>query len=195
MAESYLDRARAAARLLTGWFTTDLVDTWVPNQDYWKAPTIAQELVAHMALAGPTPAYTSLVEYVRESGIDYLASSSYLDDATVWGRFHITAYDWLTATGGQGAESFLDDATTVYGGLTSTWDDQCGGGLYWMRPNPWDPDSNNFKAMNATLGLMEIGLGLHRITGDAGQLEWAQRAWTWIQGTGLIDADGMVWGG
>jgi hypothetical protein len=194
MSETYLERARAAARVLTGWFTPDLVNTWVPMQDYWKAPTIAQELVAHMALAASTD-YARLVNTVRTAGLGYLDSCVYLDDATVWGRFHITAFDWLTATGGAGAAEYRSNALTVMGGLTSTWDDRCKGGLYWLRPNSWNPDPKNFKAMNSTLGLMEIGLGLHRITGDAEQLEWANRAWTWIQGTGLIDAQGMVWGG
>ncbi|HEX2189280.1 MAG TPA: glycoside hydrolase family 76 protein [Longimicrobiaceae bacterium] len=194
MAESYLDRARAAAQLLTSrWFTEGLVDQWVPNQDYWKAPTIAQELVAHMALAGSTD-YRALVDYVRQAGEWYLASCGYLDDATVWGRAHVTTYDWITATGGSGADDYLRDANTVFDGLTPTWDDRCGGGLYWMRPGTGN-DAGNFKAMNATLGLMEIGLGLHRITGRADRLEWAQRAWKWIQGSGLIDAEGMVWGG
>lgn len=194
MADSYLDRARAAAQLLTSrWFTQSLVDQWVPDQDYWKAPTITQELAAHMALAGSSD-FRPLVDYVRQAGEGYLASSSYLDDATVWGRSHITVYDWITAAGGAGADDYLDDATTVFEGLTPTWDDVCAGGLYWMRPG-YGNDAGNFKAMNATLGLMEIGLGLHRVTGRADALDWARRAWTWIAGSGLIDAGGMVWGG
>lgn len=165
----------------------------MPDQDYWKAPTITQELAAHMALAGSSD-FRPLVDYVRQAGEGWLATSSYLDDATVWGRSHITTYDWITATGGSGADDYLRDATTVFEGLTPTWDEVCAGGLYWMRPG-YGNGSGNFKAMNATLGLMEIGLGLHRIAGRADGLDWAERAWKWIGGSGLIDAQGMVWGG
>jgi hypothetical protein len=194
MAQSYLESARAAAGVLAGWFTPDLINYWVPVREYWKAPTIAQELVAHMALAG-TPDFASLVETVRQAGTGSLDNCGYLDDATVWGRFHITAYDWLTATHGAGADNYKKNATTVYNGLASTWDDTCGGGLYWKRPDKSYPDPRNFKAVNSTLGLMEIGLGLHRITGDEKQLQCAEKSWKWVQGSGLIDAQGMVWGG
>ncbi|MET0398836.1 MAG: hypothetical protein ABW277_18740 [Longimicrobiaceae bacterium] len=133
---SILPGARAAARLLTSrWFTPSLVDYWVPDRDYWKAPTITQELAAHMALAGSSD-YRPLLDCVRQAGDGYLATSSYLDDATVWGRSHITVHDWITAAGGSGADDYLRDATTVFEGL-----------------------------------------------------------WKWIQGSGLIDAEGLVWGG
>lgn len=194
MTDSYLDRARAAAELLTTrWFTPALLAQWVPNEDYWKAPTIAQQLVFHMELTG-TAELRPMVDRVRQAGVYYLSTCSYLDDATVWGRFQLTACEWITTTGGTGADDYLRDATTVFDGLLPTWDAVCGGGLYWMRPGYGD-DARNFKAMNATLGLMEIGLGLYRITGRADALAAARRAWTWIEGSGLIDGSGLVWGG
>jgi hypothetical protein len=193
MSTSYVERAAEAARVLTSrWFNQQLVDSWVPGEDYWKTPAIAAELVTNMRLSGTAP-YGPLVSYVRQRGEPWLATCKYLDDATAWGAFHLTTYDWLPAGGGF-RDIWRANAETAFGGLWSTWDDRCGGGLYWRRPGYGD-DSENIKAMNSTLGLMQMGLGLHRITRGQVFLDAANQAWAWIQGSGLIDADGLVWGG
>ncbi|HEX7090578.1 MAG TPA: glycoside hydrolase family 76 protein [Longimicrobiales bacterium] len=191
MAVNYLDHARAAAEILTGrWYTQDAPYEWIP-QDYWKTPTMAEELVTHMELAGNQD-YLPICDATRAAGQGYLTSCAYLDDATVWGRFQVAAYRWLSTVRSGAAGAYLDDADTVYDNLTQQWDDVCGGGLYWKR-GAGQP--GNFKASNATLGLMEIALGLHASSGDAKQLEWAKRSWQWIETSRLIDTQGLVWGG
>jgi hypothetical protein len=191
MTVDYLAAARAAAAQLTGsWFTADTPGDWVP-QDYWKTPTIAAELVTFMALAGNQD-HLDICDAALGAGECCLTTSGYLDDATVWGRFHVAAYRWLTAAGNPDAAGYLADATTVCDDLQQQWTATCGGGLDWKRDQT---DPANFKATNATLGLMEIALGLYQATGQPDRLRWAQRAWAWIAGHPLVDAQGLVWGG
>lgn len=183
----YLELATSAADVLTGrWYTRDAPRWWIP-QDYWKAPTIALELATYMQIA-ETDAYLDICDATRAAGQGYLTWCAYLDDATVWGRFESVTYGWLSSISHRGADAYLQDATTVYRDLIAQWNSECGGGLYWAR-------SGGGKAMNSTLGLMEIALRLHATADVTDGLEWGKRAWAWIEGTGLITEDGMVWGG
>lgn len=191
MSVDYLAKARAAAQLLTDtWFTAETPDDWVP-EDYWKTPTIASELVTHMSLAGGRD-YLDICDATRAAGDGDLTTCGYLDDATVWGRFHVAAYRWLAASADPGAAAYLADAQVVCDDLQQQWDAACGGGLYWKRDAS---DPANFKATNATFGLMEIALGLRLAGGPADRLEWARRAYAWIADRSLVDGGGLVWGG
>ena len=188
---SYLDSAAAAADMLTTkWLTAEAVREFVPV-DYWKTPTMAAELVTFMRLAGDQR-HLAVCDAARDAGAPYLTSCGWLDDADTWGRFGVQAYEWLHAIGSGDAGSYLSMGTTVGDDLQAQWDDTCGGGLYWMR----DPSADgNFKASNATLGLMEIALGLDAIAPDPARRTWGERCWAWMGAKQLVDAHGLVWGG
>ncbi|MET0555732.1 MAG: glycoside hydrolase family 76 protein [Vicinamibacteria bacterium] len=191
----HLARAVAAAEVLTSnWFADDAPSFWVP-EDYWRAPTILMELVGLMAATGQ-PDHVAVVENGRIAGEPYLGNCGYYDDETVWGRFFVAAHAYFREAGAADPAPYLADAVAVYQDLTAAWDasaDVCGGGVWWMRPSP--STRANFKAANATLGLMEIALGLFEATADASYLARAQAAWSWLQSSGLMPADGLVWGG
>jgi hypothetical protein len=191
MPQDPMQDATACVQVLTSrWFTPDAPGRWVP-MDYWKTPTICQELVTYMGLAG-SEEFLSTCDNARDASRNYLTWSGWLDDATTWGRFFVWAHRWLAARGSADAASYLDVAGVVYENLIGQWGSTCGGGLLWER----DPSAaGNFWASNSTIGLVEIAAGLHLATGDADQLTWARKAWTWERGTGLIDAQGLVWGG
>src|SRR3954451_24094681 len=158
----YLDSATTAVTILTErWYTPNTPYSWIPN-DYWRAPTICMELVDYMAFTGKND-YAVTVDNTRKQGEGWLTTCSYLDDATCWGRLFGMAYEWLTS-GGSGADPkvYLNDAVLVFNNLAGTWNAECQGGIYWQRPSG---NPNNFKASNATLGLMEIGLDLYKATG------------------------------
>lgn len=191
MSQDPMQDATACVQVLTTrWLTPSAPGVWVP-QDYWKTPTMCQELVTYMSLAGSQQYFTTC-DNAREASLDYLTTSSWLDDATTWGRYFVWAHRWLAAVGSAGAQQYLDRAVEVYKNLCGLWGTTCGGGLRWER---YDWSSGNFWASNSTLGLMEIAAGLHAATGEPDQLAWAQKAWTWLQDKGLIDAQGLVWGG
>jgi hypothetical protein len=193
MPNPYLDHATAAADVLTTrWFTVSTPGEWDPMTEYWKVPTICAELATFMSLAGCTD-HLDILDAAVQAGTGALTDSVFLDDATTWGHLGVVAYDWLQAIGNSEAGSYLQVAVTVGDDLTTQWDDTCGGGLYWMR----DPTATgNFKASNATLGLMDIALGLH-LAQDTSEdwVAWAKKAWAWIEAKGFVDSHGLVWGG
>lgn len=193
MFRDYLAKAKSTGQILTSrWFTSDTPGQWVPD-DYWITPTIAMELVNYMELTGDSSSVPTL-ESARIAGEPYLGNCGWYDDETVWGRFFMSAYFYLSG-GQRGAnpDNYLQNAIIVYNDLIGAWDSTCSGGIWWKRDPPSYPD--NFKAMNATLGLMEIALDLHTATGKQLYLDTAQQCWNWISHSGMIDSQGMVWGG
>jgi hypothetical protein len=194
MANKYLGYAQSAVNTLTiNWFTPSTPSQWVPD-DYWKTPTICQELVFYMQLAGEN-SYISTLENARVAGEGPLNWCAFYDDLTCWGRFFVSAYNYLTTGGGSGADpkNYLNDAITTYNNLTAAFDSTCNGGVWWRRQPKSYP--GNSKVSNSTLGLMEIALGLYAATKDQQYLQWGQKTWTWLQNSGMLDSAGYVWGG
>lgn len=192
MSNPYQNYAQAAVTTLNNnWFGPTTPSHWVPN-DYWRTPTICQELVFYMLLAGNSD-YVPTLENARQIGEGWLNTCAYLDDLTCWGRFFISAYNFLNTGGGQGADpsNYLNDAMIACSNLAAGYDTTCGGGVPWQRY----PSGNNFKAANSTLGYMEIALGLYNATQQQSYLQAAQTAFAWLQQTGLLATNGMVWGG
>lgn len=151
------------------------------------------ELVDYMALTGDSTLVPT-IENARMAGEPYLGNCGWYDDESVWGRFFMAAYFYFSS-GQHGANpsNYLQDAITVYTDLSAAWDSTCGGGIWWRRDPKSYPD--NFKAINSTLGLMEIALDLYFATSQKSYLDSAQRSWQWISDSGMIDSQGMVWGG
>jgi glycosyl hydrolase family 76 len=194
MPNPYAGYAQSAIETLTGnWFTPQTPFDWVP-MDYWKTPTISQELTFYMQYAGDN-SYIQTLENARTQGECCLDSCGYYDDLTCWGRYFMTVYNYLTSGGGSGADpqNYLSDAQDCHQNFVAAWDQTCGGGIWWQRNPPSYP--NNFKASNSTLGAIEIALGLYFATNNQQYLDWAQMAWTWLKNSQMIDSSGMVWGG
>jgi predicted alpha-1,6-mannanase (GH76 family) len=191
MANQYLQYAQSAVEVLTSkWFTPETPGQWVP-QDYWRTPTICEELVDYMSVTGES-SFMSTVENARIAGEPYIGDCGYYDDETCWGRLFVATYVYLT-NGGSGADPkpYLADAISIHEDLVAAWGAPCDG-IWWQRYPKSYP--GNTKATNSTLGLMEIALGLYSATQEEQYLTWAQKVWTWIQERGVIE-QGLVWGG
>ncbi len=194
MSNQYLAYATSAMQTLNAkWFTPNTPTQWGGGSNFWRTPTICLEIIDYMAVSGSAD-YITTIENARLAGEPYIGNCGYYDDATCWGRFFITAYAFFNNNPKlqQYAAPYLQDAIGVHQDLVKGWDNVCGGGIWWKR----DPKSypGNTKASNATLGSMEIALGLYEATNDSTYLKWAQQAWAWIQQKGLISG-GLVSGG
>lgn len=107
----------------------------------------------------------------------------FYDDDGWWAIVWIKAYDL------RHEQKYLDMAKTIFARMASSWDDKCGGGIYWRKQK----DKKN--AIPNSL-FMQTAAKLHRLTpGDAGAgsyLDWAERTWTWFKASGLITANNQV---
>ena len=108
--------------------------------------------------------------------------NKYLDDEGWWALAWIDAYD-LTKN-----KDYLDMASSIFADMAKEWDNTCGGGIWW---------SKDRRYKNAIANELFLSVAAHlanRTSGSARKryLAWGNRAWTWFQSTGMINANGLV---
>ena len=112
----------------------------------------------------------------------------YYDDKAWVG---LNLVDLYRATGDRGA---LADAARVFAFVVSGWDDDprhpAPGGIFWTQsPENTTRDRNTV----STAPTAEVALHLYALTGEAGYLDWARRAFDWVERTLKDPADGLYW--
>lgn len=95
------------------------------------------------------------------------------------------------ATGDRGV---LDDAARVFAFVVSGWDDDPAhpspGGIFWKQArNTATRDRNTVSNAPAA----QLALHLHALTGQRDYLDWAERAFDWVERTLRDPADGLYW--
>ena len=108
--------------------------------------------------------------------------NKYLDDEGWWALAWIDAYD-LTHN-----KAYLAMGESIFADMAEAWDDTCGGGIWW---------SKDRKYKNAIANELFLSVAAHlanRTSGSAQKqyLAWGKREWKWFQGTGMINATGLI---
>ena len=106
----------------------------------------------------------------------------FFDDEGWWALAWIQAYDVTHQ------EKYLRMAESLFGDMTTGWDDTCGGGIWWKK-------DHHYK--NAIPNELFLSVAAHLAArSPAGKqseyLGWAQREWSWFHGSGMINDQGLV---
>ncbi|AXB79281.1 glycoside hydrolase family 76 protein [Novosphingobium sp. P6W] len=105
----------------------------------------------------------------------------YLNDDALWAVI-ANVHAWRR----NNDPELLDYAGSTYRRLVAGyWDNRCGGGLWW------DPARTYKNAITNEL-LFYASTQLYLATGQQGYRDWALRSWSWIEGSSMIGADGLV---
>ncbi|MFC0107681.1 glycoside hydrolase family 76 protein [Kibdelosporangium aridum] len=171
--------ARTSGTVLAGWYNpkTGLYDT----TNWWNA---ANAFNAEIDLSRQQRldigARHAAITYDRN--IEGGFFNSYYDDEGWWALAWINAYD-LTKD-----KRYLATARSVFGDMTTGWDDVCGGGIWWNK-------ERNYK--NAIPNELFISVAARlaaRTKGAASKeyLDWAVRGWKWFEASGMINSAGLV---
>ncbi|KAJ3786559.1 glycoside hydrolase family 76 protein [Lentinula aff. detonsa] len=108
----------------------------------------------------------------------------FIDDAG-WAVLALwTMADYKATHHQQNVDDFLTAAATVYDLIASNWDDTCGGGVWWT------VDHTYKNAITNELFLTLSAQGYLRFKNDT-YLENAKKAWAWIEGSGMRNAQGL----
>jgi predicted alpha-1,6-mannanase (GH76 family) len=183
-------RARVAADVLMSSYEPD--KAWFPSS-WWNSAVALQTVGDYMQRTGDRRYLGQLNNtFEKDKGVfpagvlsgDPLLgnfTSRAIDDSEWWGLTWLQAYD-LTHD-----PKYLNMAVTIANYVDGYWDTStCGGGVWW-------DGERTYK--NAIVNGLWIRLTaeLHnRIPGDTLWLGRSRTAWAWFQGSGMINAKGLV---
>ena len=183
-------RSRVAADVLMASYDPD--KAWFPSS-WWNSAVALQTIGDYMQRTGDRRYLGQLDNtFEKDKGVfpagvlsgDPLLgnfTSRAIDDSEWWGLTWLQAYD-LTHD-----PKYLNMAVTIANYVDGYWDTStCGGGVWW-------DGERTYK--NAIVNGLWIRLTaeLHnRIPGDTLWLGRSKTAWAWFQGSGMINADGLV---
>ena len=183
-------RARVAADVLMGSY--DPGKAWFPAS-WWNSAVALQTIGDYMQRTGDRRYLAQLDNTFEKdkgafpagvlSGDPLLGNftSRAIDDSAWWGLTWVQAYD-LT-----GNPKYLDMAATIADYVYGYWDTStCGGGVWWNAERTYKNAVTN--------GLwIRLAAELHnRMPGDRLWLTRSLAAWKWFQGSGMVNAGGLV---
>jgi len=183
-------RARVAADVLMSSY--DPAKAWFPSS-WWNSAVALQTIGDYMQRTGDRR-YVGQLDNTFEkdkgsfpagvlSGDPLLGNftSRAIDDSEWWGLTWVQAYD-LTRN-----PKYLDMAITIAQYVDGYWDTStCGGGVWWNAERTYKNAVTNGLWIRLTAELH------NRIPGDKTWLERSRTAWAWFQGSGMINANGLV---
>jgi len=106
----------------------------------------------------------------------------------------MTAQESQLPAGSAGSPSWLSLAQNVFNDVAVRWDTStCGGGLHWQIFE--FNNGYNYKNSISAGAFFQLASRLARYTGNATYSEWAERAYSWTAGEGLIDNGYNVYDG
>jgi predicted alpha-1,6-mannanase (GH76 family) len=106
-------------------------------------------------------------------------ADNYSDDNGWW------SIAWANAYSLTGKETYLQESEALFRQMESNWTGSCGGGLVWSR-------STGYKnAISNELFLKDASI-LYIKTGSTYYLDWADREYKWLMGSGMINRNGLV---
>ena len=183
-------RARVAADVLMSSY--DPGKAWFPSS-WWNSAVALQTIGDYMQRTGDRRYLGPLNNtFEKDKGVfpagvlsgDPLLgnfTSRAIDDSEWWALTWLQAYD-LT-----GNPKYLAMAVTIANYVNGYWDiSTCGGGVWWNAERTYKNAITNGLWIRLTAQLH------NRIPGDTLWLARSRTAWDWFQGSGMINADGLV---
>ena len=154
--------------------------TGLIGTSWWQAAVALSTLETYAQMTGDTGDDGVIASAFAHHEQSKFENSS--DDDTAW-----WGLAWLQAYHLTHKQAYLSMAETDANYIHQAWDSTCGGGIWWQR------DPRSYKNAISNELFLELTARLHNtIRGDRKYLAWASAEWSWFQGSGMINQDGLV---
>lgn len=190
-------RARQAAEALQQWYNTE-TGVW-ETTSWWNAANALTTIIHYTKWSGD-PRYLNVIsntfDRCREFEVKYKDPSqnwtcrnfinAWYDDEGWWVLVWIDAYD-LTKD-----NRYLEMAKTTFADMTHGWDDVCGGGVYWKKPDIGKHAITNELFMLSAIRLHQRLPDGSRVVGGRTCLRWAKDTWRWMRDSAMVNKNHLV---
>ncbi len=177
-------RAYAAAgnAALLAWYNR--ADGLFTSTGWWNAANALGAVIDHAVRTGSGKrSVQQIVAYTFRKHARGKFLNSYYDDEGWWALTWLKAYDYT------GQWRYLRMARVIFEDMLGGWDQICGGGVWWSKPRTYKNAIPNelFITLAARLYQRTRRGRLAWV-----YLDWAQRAWDWFYGSGLLNAANLI---
>ena len=178
---TYLQHSADAVQTLQGWYapSTGLYQT----TGWWNSANAITVLVDYSRVSGSTQYNAILANtFATAQKTNPGFINKYYDDEGWWALAWIDAYD-LTHD-----KTYLSMAESIFADMAASWDDTCGGGIWWSKDKDYK---------NAIANELFFSAAAHLVNRTSGStrrhyLDWSNREWKWFQASGMINAKSLV---
>jgi|SRR5215472_3708927 len=165
---------------MTVLFTSYDPSSGLIGNHWWQAAVALSTLETYAQTTGDTSYDVAIARAFAVNSSSRFENSSN-DDTAWWALAWLQAYDLTHVS------SYLSMAETEANYIHRTWDNTCGGGVWWQR------SPRAYKNAISNELFLELTAWLHnRIKGDTKYLRWAQAEWSWLDQSGMINSSNLV---
>jgi predicted alpha-1,6-mannanase (GH76 family) len=177
----YLQNSANAVQTLQTWYETP---TGLYKTTGWWNSANAITVLTNYARVSSSRQYDSVLANTftaaQKTNAGFL--NKFYDDEGWWALAWIDAYD-LSRN-----KEYLAMAQSIFADMAASWDDACGGGIWWSK------DKNYKNAIANELFLSVAAHLAHRASGSARRqyTQWGRKEWKWFEASGMINAESLI---
>jgi predicted alpha-1,6-mannanase (GH76 family) len=177
----YLQRSADAVQTLQTWYepSTGLYRT----TGWWNSANALTALADYARISKSTqydPTFANTFIMAQKTSPGFL--NKFYDDEGWWALAWIDVYDVT------GNKQYLSMAESIFADMADSWDDTCGGGIWWSK-------DKNYKNAIANELFLSVAAHLANRTPRAQRnryRNWGNKEWTWFQASGMINSRNLI---
>jgi predicted alpha-1,6-mannanase (GH76 family) len=178
---SYLQYSTSSVQRLQTWYTPS---TGLYQSTGWWNSANAITTLADFARASKSKQYISVFAntFTAAQKTNPAFLNNFYDDEGWWALAWIDAYD-LTRN-----RQYLSMAESIFADMVASWDDTCGGGIWWSK-------DRKYKNAIANELFLSVAAHLANRTSGAGRiryLNWGNKEWYWFRASGMINSRNLI---
>eukprot|EP01059_Diplonema_ambulator_P003477 TRINITY_DN13169_c0_g1_i1.p1 TRINITY_DN13169_c0_g1~~TRINITY_DN13169_c0_g1_i1.p1 ORF type:complete len:375 (+),score=96.10 TRINITY_DN13169_c0_g1_i1:43-1125(+) len=149
---------------------------------WWHESNIIEAVANSMILTNDSLGYSGLLESTWEKtnqSFQYYVTHNGYDDIAWSGLAWVRVYR-LT-----GDRKYLSRSYQCFEQIVATWDDHCGGGVWWDR-------ALSYKNAITNELFLTLSTELYDVMQNVSYLQWAQKEWGWFKTTAMVRSDHLI---